>query len=157
MLAQERGYWISALRNARLQKPIACPLHEDLTKTSLENLRRIAFHTLRLERNWSSSSPEVAGTVHKVALGNEYPDVIFQVPGRDFYLMHSRETGKIAAWNIKLGIQVTPEIYIATYVRDVSPGQDEPGCFSMGLLTAEDKFGATVLVSAICVVRVCAG
>lgn len=82
--------------------------------------------------------------MRKVTLGGEYPDVIFQVPGRDLYLMHSRETGKVAAWDIKLGVRVTPEFYIAPYVRDVSPGQDEPGCFSMGLLTSEDKFGAAV-------------
>ncbi|KAF5321060.1 hypothetical protein D9619_001669 [Psilocybe cf. subviscida] len=142
-LAQERGYWINALRNAQLQKPIACPLHEDLTKASLADLRNIALHTLRLERNWSSPFPEVKGIVNEVALGNGRPDVIFQVPGRDLYLMHSRKTGGIAAWNIKLGVQVTPEYYMARYVRDVSPGQDEPGCFSMGLLTAEDKFGGT--------------
>ncbi|KAF8911527.1 hypothetical protein CPB84DRAFT_1812360 [Gymnopilus junonius] len=136
VLSQQRGYWINALRNARLNRPIACPLREDLLKHDLQSLKRITFHTLRLERNWSSPEPQVHGPIKAVMLGLPVLDVIFQVPGTALYVLHSRSTGTIAAWDIDLGRRVTPEIRISRRVLDVSPGQDELGKFSMGLLTS---------------------
>ena len=136
MLSEQRGYWIDALREARLTRPIACPLREDLLQHDLQSLKRIAFHTLRLEQNWSSPEPRIHGPIKAVVLGLPVLDVIFQVPGTTLYVFHSRSRGTIAAWDIDLGKRVTPEIDISTRVLDVSPGQDEPGKFSMGLLTS---------------------
>lgn len=71
-----------------------------------------------------------------MVLGLPVLDVIFQVPGTALYVFHSRVTGTIAAWNVDLGRRVTPEIHISRRVLDVSPGQNELGKFSMGLLTS---------------------
>ncbi|KAF8161332.1 hypothetical protein B0H34DRAFT_700475 [Crassisporium funariophilum] len=138
-LSQKRTFWITALQNARLTRPIACTFHEDLTKHDLQSLKRIALHTLRLERNWSLVEPQIIGPVKAVKLGVPALDVIFQVPGTELYLLHSRVTGMVACWDIGQAKAVTTPIYVARRILDVSPGQDERGKFSMGLLASDGE------------------
>ncbi|KDR75641.1 hypothetical protein GALMADRAFT_156621 [Galerina marginata CBS 339.88] len=133
-LSQQRGYWINALQEARIVRPIACPLQEDLTKHDHQSLKRIALHTLRLDYNWSLPQPKIKGPIKAVILGVPPLDVVFQVPGTELYVLHSRSSGNISAWDIGLGKQVSPDIYISRRLMDVSPGQDEPGKFSIGIL-----------------------
>ncbi|KAF8963664.1 hypothetical protein BDZ97DRAFT_2013311 [Flammula alnicola] len=134
----KREFWIHALRMERLTRPIACPLHEDLTRHDLQSLKRIALHTLRRERNWSLPEPQVIGSIKSVMLNPRgLGTIIFQVPGTELYVFHSRSTGMVVAWDVGLGKQATPSIYISRLIMDMSPGQDQAGRFSMGLLTSE--------------------
>ncbi|KAF4620752.1 hypothetical protein D9613_000902 [Agrocybe pediades] len=135
-LSQRRAYWIDALQGARLVAPIACTSHQDLSALSYDQLRKIASHTMRLKHNWSLSNPCIDGPVKVVALDPPDLDVIMQVPGTELYVLYSRFSGSVSAWDIGLGKRVSPEIYISRSLGDVSPGLDLPGKFSVALLTA---------------------
>ncbi|KAF8963666.1 hypothetical protein BDZ97DRAFT_988084 [Flammula alnicola] len=135
-LVLQKKFLDPCLQAERLRRPIACPLHEDLTMHDLQSLKRIALHTLRRERNWSLPEPQVIGPIKSVMLNPRGLDVIFQVPGTELYVFHSRSTGMVVAWDVGLGKPVTPSIYVSHRIMDVSPGQDGVGKFSMGLLTS---------------------
>ncbi|KAJ3513973.1 hypothetical protein NLJ89_g2638 [Agrocybe chaxingu] len=132
-----RSLWIGALENARRVDPIACTFNEDLTAHDIPTLKTIALHTLRLRRNWARREPRIIGPIKAFTLGLQLLDVIFQVPGSELYLFHSRTRGTVEAWDIGSARQVAPPVYVAKKILDVSPGQDLPGKFSMGLLTSE--------------------
>lgn len=119
-------------------------MHHDLGNCSLEELKDIAHRTMRLRRNWSlprpqpivSSPTEAACTVFN--LGSKNLDVIFQVPGTQLFLMHSSDDGGyIACWDMAVGKRVTEPLPAFQRLLDVSGGVDEPGCFSMAMLTQE--------------------
>jgi len=91
---------------------------------------------MRLKHNWALPQPKIDGPIKVVMLDPPNLDIIFQVPGTELYVFHSRDTGTVCAWDIGIGKRVSPEIYVSTRLVDVSPGQDLPGKFSMGLLTS---------------------
>lgn len=131
-------FWITALENERRWKPIACTQNEDLTKHDLIGLQKIAWHTVRLERNWTSTLPRILGDTRKVSLGLPGLDLIFQIPGTWLYVFHFATTGCVELWDIEPGKRVGEPLKVGKNVWDVSPGEDLPGKFSMGLLVAGD-------------------
>lgn len=134
-LLEKRSFWITCLTKTRLSKPIPCLLHEDLTTHDLASLKRIALQSLRLQRNWDLPKPEIIGSIKTVKLGIRPKfDIVFQVPGTELYVLHARPKGFMTCWDIGLGKAVCPPIHVAKAILDVSPGQDQPGRFSMGLL-----------------------
>lgn len=134
-----RSFWITVLHNERLIRPIACPFHEDLSRHDLRSLKQFALHSLRLQRNWCLPRPRIIGPIKAVSLGLPLLDVIFQVPGTELYLFHSRTTGTLEVWDIGLGKRVTQQEYVSSRIADVSPGEDLLGTFSMGLLTSDPE------------------
>lgn len=123
------------MTKTRLLKPIPCPLHEDLTTHDLASLKRIALQSLHLERNWDLPKPQIIGSIKTIKLGSQPKfDIVFQVPGKELYVLHARPHGFVTCWDIGLGKAVCPPIHVARQILDVSPGQDQPGRFSMGLL-----------------------
>ncbi|KAJ2928626.1 hypothetical protein H1R20_g8464, partial [Candolleomyces eurysporus] len=131
---EDRIFWISALKSTKRLRPIACPFHQDLSKCSLEELQEIGRRTLRLERNWSSPRPSMVGPLRSIELSVRHLDAIFQVPGTELYLMHSRREASLFCVDAKEGKLVAGPLGASSWILDVSPGQDDPGKYSMGLL-----------------------
>ncbi|EAU91260.2 hypothetical protein CC1G_06895 [Coprinopsis cinerea okayama7 len=140
-LLDQPTVWIYALRRTRQSIPLACPFHADLSAYSLPELKRIAHQTLRRMRNWRLPKPKLYGTPRKARLEAPKQDIIFQVPGTALYLLHSRTTGIVTCWDAGQEKTVCPSISVAEVILDVTPGRDEPGCFTMGLLTRQSHFG----------------
>lgn len=67
-------------------------------------------------------------------------DLIFQVPGTEYYVFHSRLTGELVVWDVGAARQVTRGLYVARRIMDVSAGQQTEGRFWMGLLVSESQF-----------------
>lgn len=99
---------------------------------------------MRLERNWSLPQPKMVGPVRSIPLDRQYLDAIFQVPGTQLYLMHSRseerlycidaskkDSGEEGGQSSRL---IPGPMLGAPRILDVSPGQDDVGMYSMGLL-----------------------
>ncbi|KAF8151190.1 hypothetical protein BJ912DRAFT_1051621 [Pholiota molesta] len=154
-IAQKRALWIRALHSERLRRPIACPAHTDLAALTLADLKRIARRTYRLQRTWTTEQPtplRVVGPIKAVELSvpdtlAEEPngdmgllDLIFQVPGTEYYVFHSRLTGELVVWDVGAARQVTRGLYVARRIMDVSAGQQTEGRFWMGLLVSESQF-----------------
>ncbi|KAJ2918553.1 hypothetical protein MD484_g1831, partial [Candolleomyces efflorescens] len=151
---ENRIFWISALKSTRHQRPIACPFHHDLSKCSLEELQDIGHRTMRLERNWSLPQPKLVGPVRSIPLERRYLDAIFQVPGTQLYLMHSRTEERLYCIDAskKDGKEssrlIAGPMLGAPKILDVSPGQDDDGMYSMGLLLGNLDQVATAIVIA---------
>ncbi|TFK44938.1 hypothetical protein BDQ12DRAFT_42619 [Crucibulum laeve] len=145
-LTSKRSIWISVLKRARDVKPIAFPSHEDLTLQPLDSLKRIILHTLRLESNWSLPEPRIIGPVKAVLLEEFQLDIIFQIPATGLFLMHCRESASMVLWDIVLGKAASSVIPVGKRVVDVSPGQDEPGEFSMALLIQDDVGALSITI-----------
>ncbi|KAF9486031.1 hypothetical protein BDN70DRAFT_822871 [Pholiota conissans] len=150
-VAQNRVLWIILLNAESLVRPIACPAFTDLSTLALEDLRRIACHTIRLQHNWTTGRFDplpIAGPIKTVILNVPRQeedleqnvgllDLIFQVPGTEYYVFHSRDTGQLLVWDVGLGRQVAPGIFVAKRIVDVSAGRQTQGLFWMGLLVSE--------------------
>jgi hypothetical protein len=137
-LAAQKAFWITALKNERRIKPIACPYHEDLTMHDIRSLRRIALHTRRLERNWALEKPQVLGEIKTVSLGLPTLDTLFQVPGTELFVFHCHIRGTIELWHIGLEKLVGGPFRVSTEVCDISQGEDLPGRFTMALLVRKE-------------------
>ncbi|PPQ63047.1 hypothetical protein CVT24_005993 [Panaeolus cyanescens] len=137
-LAQHKSYWLAPLIAARMRDPIACTLHDNLRQRSVARLKDIARHTLRLRKNWASPSPRIYGPVKHTEIGRS-TDFIFQVPGTYYYVLHCRRTGELIAFDSSHGPsgKTTSKVHLARLIADVSPGYNEEGKFSMGLLAAD--------------------
>jgi hypothetical protein len=140
-LAAEKAFWITALKNERLIRPIACPYHEDITMHDIHNLRRIALHTRRLERNWNSEKPQVLGQIKTVSLGIPTLEILFQVPGTELYVFHCHIRGIVELWHIGLGKVVCGPFRISPDPCDISQVEDLPGRLSMALLVGKEGSG----------------
>jgi hypothetical protein len=134
-LSLERAFWIYALQNERLIKPIACTTHEDLAGHDLHSLRRIALHTLRLQQNLNSREPSIMGDVKRVNLGLSSHDSIFRVPGTELYIFNCPDRSTIELWDVGGQKMIGEPIRTPPRIFDVSSGVDLPGKFMMGFLS----------------------
>ncbi|KAF9012550.1 hypothetical protein BDQ17DRAFT_1387237 [Cyathus striatus] len=132
-LSLVRSLWITVLTRTRCIHPIPTPTHQDLTTLSLNHLRSLALHTLRLHRNLSLPEPKIIGPIKSVQLDANL-DLVFQIPGTELYLFHCRASGSVVCWDVGLGKAVTKPLHVGNRVLDVSPGEDLPGMFSMSCL-----------------------
>lgn len=107
----------------------------------IHNLRRIALHTRRLERNWDSAKPQVLGQIKVVSLGFSTLDILFQVPGTELYVLHCHTRGTVELWHVGLGIIVGGPFRISPKICDISQGEDLPGKFTMALLVRKEDSG----------------
>ncbi|TFK44937.1 hypothetical protein BDQ12DRAFT_641983 [Crucibulum laeve] len=140
-MSRRRGFWIAPLERTRRFNPIACPLHDDLKNFSLERLRDIAFHTLRLEKNWSLPKPIPIRPLQTTTFPNEKLHIIFRIPGTSLFLMHSPDRGTMTCWDATLGQPISKPLYVTTCVLEASLGRDEYGRFSRALLTVDEEVG----------------
>jgi hypothetical protein len=138
ILAAQKAFWITALKNERQIKPIACPYHEDLTILDIQDLKRIARHTRRLERNWDSEHPRVLGQIKTVPLGIPTLDILFQVPATELYVFYCHIRGTVEMWHVGLGRIVSGPFRISNEVCDISQAEDLPGRLTMALLVRKE-------------------
>ncbi|RXW24938.1 hypothetical protein EST38_g894 [Candolleomyces aberdarensis] len=76
----------------------------------------------------------MVGPLRSIELSVRNLDAIFQVPGTELYLMHSRREASLFCIDAKEGKLVAGPLGASSWILDVSPGQDDPGRYSMGLL-----------------------
>ncbi|KAJ3539566.1 hypothetical protein NMY22_g4679 [Coprinellus aureogranulatus] len=138
---EERIFWISALRATKRLRPIACSFHRDLTKCTLQELKEIAWLTIRVKRNWSVPCPRPVACRKVNVQGASRPDmldIIFQIPATHLYLLHDRGMEQLAVWDMGVGRMVTEPVVGFPLIEDVSAGIDEPGKYSIAMLIQMD-------------------
>lgn len=138
-LAFQKAFWITALKNERQIKPIACPYREDLTLHEIPALKRIALHTRRLERNWASETPQVIGQIKTLSLGFPMLEFLFQVPGTELYVFHCSIRETVELWHIGLGRIVGGPLTLSAEVCDISQPEDLPGKLTFALLVTKES------------------
>ncbi|TFK44936.1 hypothetical protein BDQ12DRAFT_42575 [Crucibulum laeve] len=125
--SQKRALWITALERTRsFQQPIARPFHDDLTKYTFNELKRVVLHTLRLQRNWELPLPKILGNIKTFMLPGKL-DTVFQIPGTELYLMHSTAMGNIVCWDVGLEKPVSAVVDIGGMITDRFLVQTEYG------------------------------
>lgn len=67
-------------------RPIPLPHRTDLPSLDLPDLRKAAYHTHRLDRNWSAARPHVAGPIERVPF-EEDAQVVSLVPGANIVVL----------------------------------------------------------------------
>lgn len=127
-LTNERSFWVNCLRSARMADvSLPVPPWDDLSAHSLSSLKSIAFHTIRREKNFSSSNPRVMGPVRKTQCSpGRSHDIISHIPGTEMHVMASSEDGMISCWDISSG-QSLASVYVGHHIVNVWRTLDPPG------------------------------
>lgn len=106
-LTQEHGFWLGPLLNTRPSQPLPCPSNEDFAVHSAVSLRRLAIHTLRLDRNWACALPCITGPIRTFPCG-DHDSILFCLPGIDLIVMYSPTDHTIICCNLENGISTAP-------------------------------------------------
>src|SRR6266540_3450619 len=128
-LSTHRSFWIYGLRNESLVRPIACASYEDLTTHDLQSLRRIALHTLRLQKNWASETPQILCPIRKVALGLATVHGFYQIPATELYIFYLSHQNSVELWQSGWGTRVGTPIAVPTTVVHISAHETISGQF----------------------------
>ncbi|KAJ7735606.1 hypothetical protein DFH07DRAFT_1064984 [Mycena maculata] len=68
-LSQERSFWLTCLRMTQLYQPLPCLNLENFSILPTEDLERLAFHSIRLARDWGPPFPQVVGPIKSFRAG----------------------------------------------------------------------------------------
>ncbi|KAF7295954.1 F-box domain-containing protein [Mycena kentingensis (nom. inval.)] len=138
-LTNNRIFWISVLKIARLYTSLACPMHADLSDPQYDApaLKGIAMHQLKRELNWSR--PVIGITKQLVVVQLPMPfEIILIVQGTDILLVQLHDANAdVVLWDVALGLPyplpaVSTEGYI---VLDTSSTCESQGVCTVALLT----------------------
>ncbi|KAF7290119.1 F-box domain-containing protein [Mycena chlorophos] len=138
-LGNDRSVWISVLDAIRLSFPLPCPPHTDLTRPryTLERLRALALHKLRLDARWTH--PIITPKPDKpplVSTFDEVLDIIFSVQGTDILLLNFPEREEVVCWDKQAGTSFRfPPIRTGGRVIDVAAPCDADGVSTVAFLT----------------------
>lgn len=128
-----RIFWLRALRNTRLTRPLPCPSKQDLTKLDLIALKNLTRRARDLERNWSRDHPEIISV--ETPLPHEASSSILAViPGTKLIITHSSLSGNILCWDVSSrkkvgGLYVSPAAIVG------SQPLEEEGKYTIAIAT----------------------
>lgn len=134
-LAQEKTFWIHLLRTARETLPLPCADDEDFWKKDISILKRLVFHIIRRERNWSRPTAHIKA-VKTLELGQGH-NILHSIPGTPFVVIHSEHNGAATCWDLDAGLD-RHSIYIGRSVFYISLGMCHNGTHSIALLVTDD-------------------
>ncbi|KAF8161727.1 hypothetical protein K438DRAFT_1859339 [Mycena galopus ATCC 62051] len=137
-LSNERGFWISII-STTIKK--SCPLHADLSKRTLGEVKGLVVSWLKLQYNWNQPFPQMFQTVTYTRLSS-VAEIISNVQGTDILVLNME--GKIFCWDVELA---TPFPFPAIetnggHVTCISAPLVTPGVFS--LTVRLDTFGTFI-------------
>ncbi|KAJ6576863.1 hypothetical protein B0H10DRAFT_2101872 [Mycena sp. CBHHK59/15] len=135
-LSRERSFWIYLLDTARKSRPLPCPDDEDISTYDLPDLKRLVFHTIRRDRNWSRPVPDIRGPIDTLALGPGH-SLILSISGTSLLLIHSQQDGVVTCWNVNSGLALD-SVYIGRSVFHTSLSCGQKKSRSIALLVAEE-------------------
>ncbi|CAK5281713.1 unnamed protein product [Mycena citricolor] len=125
-LSQEHSFWFRPLAEAHRVRPLACPAADDLSLRTAAELRRLALHSLRLERNWSTSFPSVAKPVKTLALTN-HDEMMLNIPGTNLIVLEDWEEATLVCMDVETGEQ-SDAVRIGAIYDMSSPVEDKASC-----------------------------
>jgi hypothetical protein len=95
-LRRLRAFWVPILTRTRQEKPLDWPSGHSLMQCSLDRLRTIAFHKLRLDANWSRPSP-ISGSVTSINVGAQ--NLVAVVSATDIIVVHCSHERRLVCYD----------------------------------------------------------
>ncbi|KAG5728090.1 hypothetical protein E4T56_gene19456 [Termitomyces sp. T112] len=134
-LTDSKYLWIDALKSTGRIRSLACPPSTDLTQMSVDELRRIAHRTHKLEYNWSQERPRIARSARSIQYfdsdSEEEPaEILAVIPGTLLVVLQHRE--KILVCDIEGQIPIQ-SIDVGTLIRHAH-WFNEPECHLIALI-----------------------
>ncbi|KAF7325288.1 F-box domain-containing protein [Mycena venus] len=144
-LSHERSFWISILQTTRNKYPIACPLHDDLSKYTLEALKGLIVLWMKLRNNWNQPRPQTVRPMTFARLPAP-ARILLNVQGTDILVLNME--GKIFCWDAKLSTPfLFPAIETGGKVTCVSGPFEALGVCSLAVEIIASHSGRTYVIT----------
>jgi hypothetical protein len=143
-LSQEHSFWLEPLRTARISQSIPCATMDDLTARATEDLKQLALHTVRLDRNWSSPLPQIAGPIKKFRC-DRHNSILNNLPGTDLIVLYSMHQGTIICVDGKTDASSEP-MFVGRIIDMTSSSEDLTGFTLAALVDDEARSMHTIIV-----------